>query len=273
MAEIVANLETGGAIFHEQQSAKYPQAITSRSNIAIPNIIKHDHNDSLVIQLLLQMECDTDKSVRKQEVGLQVPVEKRMKPSDFAEYDELVKQLADLLKITRHPDSSITIKAARLVIENLLPPSETLTGGSREIDSTVTNAATTSSRFTQQVVTETSTTKTDEKSHQRSKFYLNDIALPDSVTRRASDRFAMLKCSPITSSKADGESNTGGDDGFVAPEKDDLMEMFNRSAKALKLLYLDDQRQLQNQVNGIISSIQSITANPKTDHRLSATGR
>jgi len=56
-------------------------------------------------------------------------------------------------------------------------------------------------------------------------------------------------------------------------EKDELVETFKQAAKVLKLLYLNDLKQEQLRVNEIISDIQSITANPKTDSTLAATGR
>uniref|UniRef100_H2YWJ4 RNA transcription, translation and transport factor protein n=1 Tax=Ciona savignyi TaxID=51511 RepID=H2YWJ4_CIOSA len=47
----------------------------------------------------------------------------------------------------------------------------------------------------------------------------------------------------------------------------------NRAAKALRLLHINDLRQLQTQVNEAIVAVQAITANPKTDQRLGKIGR
>lgn len=48
--------------------------------------------------------------------------------------------------------------------------------------------------------------------------------------------------------------------------------VLNTSAKLLRLLYINDLRELQTNVNEIIAAIQSITANPKTDTTLGKVG-
>lgn len=47
----------------------------------------------------------------------------------------------------------------------------------------------------------------------------------------------------------------------------------NTAAKVLSLLYIQDLRDLQTKINEAIVSVQSITANPKTDTRLGKVGR
>lgn len=85
----------------------------------------------------------------------------------------------------------------------------------------------------------------DEQINQQSKFTLQDISLPT-----------------VVSTKFD-----------KSRENIDDRMMFEQAAKSLKLLYLDDQKRLQSKVNEIVSSIQSVTANPKTDSRALASGR
>ena len=48
--------------------------------------------------------------------------------------------------------------------------------------------------------------------------------------------------------------------------------VLNRAAKALTLLYIQDLRNLQTKINESIVSVQSITANPKTDTKLGKVG-
>lgn len=47
----------------------------------------------------------------------------------------------------------------------------------------------------------------------------------------------------------------------------------NRAANVLRLLYINDLRQLQTSVNAMIVQVQSLTANPKTDTKLGKVGR
>lgn len=49
--------------------------------------------------------------------------------------------------------------------------------------------------------------------------------------------------------------------------------VLNNAAKILSLLYIQDLRNLQTQINEAIVSVQSITANPKTDTKLGKVGR
>lgn len=49
--------------------------------------------------------------------------------------------------------------------------------------------------------------------------------------------------------------------------------VLNRAAKVLSLLYIQDLRDLQTKINEAIVSVQSITANPKTDTKLGKVGR
>lgn len=46
----------------------------------------------------------------------------------------------------------------------------------------------------------------------------------------------------------------------------------NRAANVLRLLYINDLRELQTQINSIIVQVQSMTANPKTDTTLGKVG-
>lgn len=179
------------------------------------------------------MECET----RQQTDELEAPVGKKMRPSDYAEYDSLVDQLADRLNIARHPDSSITIKAARLLVEHILSSNSDNTEQASNLN---TN--------------DSSKQRKGEIRIQKSKFNLSNISLPTMTLTAATTR-----------------SSTTGTSGDV--KKDDLWESFMDASRALKLLYLSDQKHLQNQVNEIISTIQSLTANPKTDSRLLASGR
>ena len=50
-------------------------------------------------------------------------------------------------------------------------------------------------------------------------------------------------------------------------------EQLNRPAKVLRMLYLNDMRDLQNKINQTIVKVQEITAHPKTDSNLGQVGR
>lgn len=166
------------------------------------------------------------------------PASKKMKPSDFDEYDSLVRRLADILNIAVHPDTSVTIKAARLLIERIVSSDD-----AERMSKGRTSSSSSSSK-------ELHAPKAgDEIRIQQSKFSLHDVLLPTAA---------------MTSGTGEPKSDI---------EKDDLGETYDRAARSLKLLYLNDQKELQLKVNEIISSIQSITANPKTDSRLIAIGR
>ena len=47
----------------------------------------------------------------------------------------------------------------------------------------------------------------------------------------------------------------------------------NRAANVLRLLYINDLRELQTQINALIVQVQSLTANPKPDTTLGKVGR
>ncbi|RWS09343.1 UPF0568 protein C14orf166-like protein [Dinothrombium tinctorium] len=49
--------------------------------------------------------------------------------------------------------------------------------------------------------------------------------------------------------------------------------VLNRAAKVLRLLHINELRALQTQINELIVSVQSLTANPKTDTALGKVGR
>lgn len=162
------------------------------------------------------------------------PESKKMKPSDFDEYDSLVGKLADMLNIAVHPDTSVTIKAARLLIERIVSSGDMY--GISERQTSLSSKELHAPKAG------------DEIRIQQSKFSLDDVLLPTATT---------------TNKTSEPKLNV---------EKDDLGETYDRAARSLKLLYLNDQKELQLKVNEIISSIQSITANPKTDYRLIAIG-
>lgn len=206
------------------------------------------------------MECDQLESSEEQQLeGRQQPpqqhqegpVEKKMRPaSEFAEYDKLLDRLADRLKIARHPDSLVTLKAARILIENVLSSSSDKQHHNEQGEQT-------SGRRHERHGGD----DVDETKIQQSKFSLHDIGLPKSLLMKSHDESARQQ--QVTNEPSNDDNS----------EKDDLEQVFERSARALKLLYLDDQKQLQNRVNEIISAIQSITANPKTDPSLLTSGR
>lgn len=45
------------------------------------------------------------------------------------------------------------------------------------------------------------------------------------------------------------------------------------AASVLRMLYVADLRELQDQVNELLMQLQALTANPKTDSRLGKVGR
>ena len=50
-------------------------------------------------------------------------------------------------------------------------------------------------------------------------------------------------------------------------------QQLRRAAAVLRLLYLEDLRELQTQVNTLLATAQEFTANPKTDSALGSVGR
>lgn len=50
-------------------------------------------------------------------------------------------------------------------------------------------------------------------------------------------------------------------------------KLLNRCANVLRLLYINDLRELQTDINNAIVQIQSVTANPKTDSTLGKVGK
>jgi len=47
----------------------------------------------------------------------------------------------------------------------------------------------------------------------------------------------------------------------------------NEAAKILRLLHIEELRELQTRINEAIVAVQAIIANPKTDYRLGKVGR
>jgi len=56
--------------------------------------------------------------------------------------------------------------------------------------------------------------------------------------------------------------------GFASGDK-----VLDKAMKVMRLLYINDLRQLQTAINSTIVKVQSVTANPKTDTTLGAVGR
>lgn len=64
------------------------------------------------------------------------------------------------------------------------------------------------------------------------------------------------------------------------PELDDLPlgfdsgdQIVNRAAKVMRCLHVRQLRQLQDEINGVVSEMQAITSNPKTNSKLGQVGR
>lgn len=57
------------------------------------------------------------------------------------------------------------------------------------------------------------------------------------------------------------------DAGFVSND-----QVLTKAGKILKLLFIQDLRSLQTQINECIVSVQKVTANPKTDTKLGKVG-
>lgn len=221
------------------------------------------------------------------------PAEKRMRSSEFVEYDELLNELARQLKIARHPDPLVLLRAARLLIESnclSLSAQKNQSYGTQN-ENAPQHMAAAHSKSALAVPRQQDDDDSEIRIQQSSKFSLNDVMLPKSLIKSATNNLGKQvkhrqQASGFSDKPQAPDSATSG--GSIASlgrsvtretrtptsmTKDELAGVFEHAAKALKLLYLNDQRRLQNQVNESISSIQSITANPKTDPRLLATGR
>lgn len=224
----------------------------------------------------------TTAAAIKGEEKVKPPVGKKMRPSDQTEYDTLLDQLADRLKIVRHPDSLVTIKAVRLLIENILsssspspsldPKQQLLSADSRSGDNGSRNQPLVAADRTTDLTHQQSAIVSGGNNNagariQRTKFRLDDVSLPSSLV----SSWTGLGMTPQQQIGAGGGNTTkeGEEESISRSEgKDELKGALERASKSLKLLYLNDQKQLQLQVNEIISSVQSITANPKTDSKL-----
>jgi RLL motif-containing protein 1 len=49
--------------------------------------------------------------------------------------------------------------------------------------------------------------------------------------------------------------------------------VLNEAAQILRLLHIEELRELQTKINEAIVAVQAIIADPKTDHRLGKVGR
>lgn len=234
-------------------------------------------------KIVAELSTDTEQPITIQDIG-GVSDSKRMRPDEFIEIDTLVNEMAGLLKLVRHPDTSITIKAARILLESLsdrqsLSPSTTTSEPMKSSVSSdiVESSATDKSSITQgsrsigvKQISQSSKSKNAADSEgeiriQQSKFNLDDIPLPGVLMSNWKNKINKNEIVAASSDIANIEDKK--------MKKDELDIAFERASKALRLLYLNDQKQLQLQVNEIISSIQSITANPKTDSKLVSIGR
>lgn len=204
------------------------------------NYIESDSDQNQQLVSLTKGNKHQDDSRLDQE-----PAEKKMKPNDISEFDSLLNELAEHLKLARHPDSLTALRSARILIENTLK---------RQQDSDIT-------RESSRLAGVTTVREKEEIRVRHSEFRLDDVSLPkllSSTKRGLSNR---------------DETKESVDEEAMSKDEPTEKSAFERAARALILLYLDDQKQLQNQVNETISKIQSITANPKTDPRLIKTGR
>lgn len=211
------------------------------------------------------------------------PTEKRMKTGEINEYHELLGELATRLKLAHHPNPATLLKAARLVLSRPKDDRElSLRSGVDHGEHVSMELHEQRQQQSAQMNdgdddTKTATRKSPSAGEsarlsggdgqagqrwrgtaQKSKFTLYDVSLPKALVESSTTGPTVCDSNELENS---------------VQESVDHGRVLERAAKALKLLYLDDQRRLQNQVNDLISSIQSITANPKTDPRLLATGR
>lgn len=246
------------------------------------------------------MECEINEQIEgnTKKTTIEVvepPAGKKMRPSDQTEYDTLIDQLANRLKVARHPDSLVTIKAARLLIENILASSKVDLKQQSSADSgsniNTTDPQPASNRATNLAHNNSSLSPTSDNNKanniriQQTKFNLDDVSLPSSLItswllKSARTTTPAEKMEPKLNDISRAAAGSGGDESgketimmMMNERKDELKGLSERALKSLKLLYLNDQKQLQLQVNEIISSIQSITANPKTDSKLLSSGR
>lgn len=205
------------------------------------------------------MDCEEVENKDVEESGrIYELASKRMKPdTSDDEFERLLCQLADRLKIIRHPDSSITIKAAKLLIEEML--------SSDDFGTNQRYPKQQNPEISPDLLRKNQLQQKRAARIQHSKFNIADVPLPKYLL----DRFSQLE-KPIDNAN-DGDQYQNVDSGET--QKDDLELALRHASKALKLLYLDYQKQLQHQVNETILSIQSLTAYPKTDSKLLATGR
>jgi len=92
------------------------------------------------------------------------------------------------------------------------------------------------------------------------------LLIRNKISMESKDNLAQKSKSPGTITRSIFDDN---DMGFKLGSDKVLMN----SAKILRLLYLKDLRQLQTRINQLIVSVQSITANPKTDTSLGKVGK
>jgi len=148
----------------------------------------------------------TSDEVKKSLIAPSVVQANPLDNLDFncSEFINGVNEIADLLKIPKHPDHLVTLEAIAIIIK---------------------------SRFSGDALESKQTNQPNLKS----------------------DKLFTIENSHL------------GFDG-----KDQIL---SKAAKVLRILYINDLRDLQTKINHIIVSIQSITANPKTDTSLGKVGR
>ncbi|RWS30951.1 UPF0568 protein-like protein, partial [Leptotrombidium deliense] len=79
------------------------------------------------------------------------------------------------------------------------------------------------------------------------------------------------KDSSTTTNKANKSNSFTIESAVLGLDTGDVV--LNRAAKVLRLLHIEDLRNLQTQINQLIVTVQSLTANPKTDTALGKVGR
>lgn len=155
------------------------------------------------------------------------------------EYDIMLDRLSNKLNIVRHPDDSVLLDSIILLLKKQQGP---LNARTNENLLSRDNKGSGDSQFVPTFRL------------QKSTFNIEDIPLPNYLTNTKAASAAVVNNQKP--SLCDKE-----------------LVILENASKCLKLLYLHDQKQLQIQVNDIISSIQTLTADPKTESKQMAIGR